>query len=174
MAFRVKDLMISVVPGDGDPECSCGVASKLDPAAARCGAGTYCSCTVETKGMALNQECEGVSYPQCSCGVATAAATPPGNLTTITTVTTVTTVTTIVQGGHSTGLKELMEQLRRVLDEVERQEREPGAPAGLPATKEESEDLERRLSEAIGELQAHRKSLQKPAAPARKGRKDKK
>ena len=170
MAFRVKDLMISVVPGDGDPECSCGVATRIAPEAAPCG-GTLCSCTVETRPVALNQDCGDVSYPNCSCGVATAAATPPpGAMTTITTVTTVTTVTTMVQGGQAAGLKELMEQLRRVLEGIEK----PDPVQGLPKTAEEAADLERRLNEAIQELQAHRKSLQKPAAPPAKGRKGKK
>lgn len=169
MAFRVKDLMIKVVSGDGDPECSCGVATKIAPEAAAC-ADTYCSCTVETK--ALHQDCGGISLPECSCGVATAAATPPpGAMTAITTVTTVTTVTTLVQGGQAPGLKELMEQLRRVLEGIDRKDDQG---AGLPKTAEEAADLERRLSEAIQELQAHRKSLQKPATPPRKGGKGKK
>lgn len=170
MAFRVKDLMIKVVSGDGDPECSCGIATKIAPEAAPCG-GTLCSCTVETRPVALNQDCEQASLPQCSCGVATAAATPPpGAITTVTTVTTVTTITAMVAGG-APGLKELMEQLRRVLEGIDRKDDEG---AGLPKTAEEAADLEQRLSEAIQELQAHRKSLQKPAAPPRKGGKGKK
>ena len=172
MAFRVKDLMIKVVSGgdNGDPECSCGVATKIAPEAAPCG-GTLCSCTVETREIAFNQNCEEASLPQCSCGVATAAATPPpGAMTTITTVTTVTTITAMVAGG-APGLKELMEQLRRVLEGIDRKDDEG---AGLPKTAEEAADLEKRLSEAIQELQAHRKSLQKPATPPRKGGKGKK
>jgi len=169
MAFRVKDLMIKVVSGDGDPECSCGVATKIAPEAAPCG-GTLCSCTVETREIAFNN-CPEASLPECSCGVATAAATPPpGAMTTVTTVTTVTTITAMVQGGQVPGLKELMEQLRRVLEGIEK----PDPVQGLPKTAEEAADLERRLSEAIQELQAHRKSLQKPAAPARKSSKGKK
>ena len=170
MAFRVKDLMIKVVSGDGDPECSCGIATKIAPEAAPCG-GTLCSCTVETRPVALNQDCEQASLPQCSCGVATAAATPPpGAITTVTTVTTVTTITAMVAGGQAPGLKELMEQLRRVLEGIEK----PDPDQGLPKTADEAADLERRLSEAIQELQAHRKSLQKPATPPRKSGKGKK
>jgi len=173
MAFRVKDLMIKVVSGgdNGDPECSCGVATKIAPEAAPCG-GTLCSCTVETRGIAFDQNCEQASLPQCSCGVATAAATPPpGNITTVATITTVTTITAMVAaGGQTPGLRELMEQLRRVLEGIEK----PDPVQGLPKTAEEAADLERRLSEAIQELQAHRKSLQKPAAPQKKSGKGKK
>ena len=172
MAFRVKDLMIQVVPGGGDGEaCSCTIATKVEPAEAGCG-GTLCSCTMETKIVAAAEPCGGATLQECSCTIATAAVTPPpGALTTITTVTTVTTVTAIAGGGRVPGLRELMDQLRRVLEESERQ----GAPGGgLPQTVEESEDLERRLSEAIKELQDQRKSLHKAKAPAKKGRKGKK
>ena len=172
MAFRVKDLMIKVVSGgdNGDPECSCGVATKIAPEAAPCG-GTLCSCTVETREIAFNQNCEEASLPQCSCGVATAAATPPpGAITTVATITTITTITAMVAGGQVPGLKELMEQLRRVLEGIEK----PDPIQGLPKTAEEAADLERRLGEAMQELQAHRKSLEKPATPPRKASKGKK
>lgn len=174
MAFRFKDLMIQVVPqgGGGDaPVCTlaskepdpaaipCTLASKIDPAnapAAACpeASQAQCTCTLATK----------MEPPPAMFGCTLASRIEPHALGTITTVTTVTTVTTLAQGGagHRGGdLASLKAQLRAALEDVERQERAQQG-GGLPATVEEADDLERRLREAIEELQDHRKTLQRP------------
>ncbi|HWM91178.1 MAG TPA: hypothetical protein VN493_10455 [Thermoanaerobaculia bacterium] len=195
MAFKIRDLMIQVVSGQdggGDPECSCGPASMRDddpgmaarPEPCTCGpasriepmAATPCSCGPETMWPRPAKDYE----PRCTCGVATMGFEDPApGLTTITTVTTVTTVTTLVQGGgRPKDLKALKEELRRLLEELERRERSHAQePAGLPKTVEEADDLERRLQGAIKELRDHKETLKKPDAPApgqQKGRKGRK
>lgn len=174
MAFKFKDLMVQVINDDGEP-CTCGPATR-DPAAA-----TPCTCGPETRPMAAaivpctvasaidpaGIICGAASAGFCgaasagACGAATAGFR---TLAAITTVTTVTTVTTLVGGaGPHTDFRTLKEQLRQALDDLERQE--AGAQgAGLPATAEEADDLERRLKEAIEELQDHKKTLRKGAA----------
>ncbi len=181
MAFRFKDLMIQVVPqgqgGGDDPVCTlaskepdpaalmpCTLASKPDELAARgCAEATeaQCSCTLATK--------ESPIPAAIACTLASRIepwnprTIDPAALGTITTVTTVTTVTTLVQGGGGSrggDLASLKSQLRAALEDIERQERAQQGD-GLPATVEEADDLERRLREAIEELQDHRKTLQK-------------
>lgn len=176
MAFRFKDLMIQVVPqGGGEDDPVCTLASKEpDPQG-------IVPCTlaskIEPEGLAKGGACDGASEAQCTCTLATKQEPAmiactlasriiprlPGTeaLGTITTVTTVTTVTTLVQGGGGGSLASLKAQLRAALEDVERQERAQEEPS-LPATVEEADDLERRLREAIEELQNHRKTLQRP------------
>ena len=159
MAFRFKDLMIQVVPqgrGGDEDDPACTLASKEpDPAGLAAGcreaSEAQCTCTLATK----------MDPTPAMMGCTLASRIEPQALGTITTVTTVTTVTTLVQGGRGGDLASLKAQLRAALVDVERQERAQQGDGGLPATVEEADDLERRLREAIEELQDHRKSLQR-------------
>ena len=186
MAFRIRDLMIQVLKNDGggcagatDPQCTCTIATIIgdpDMAVRPEPLADTGICTIATI-----EPARGV---QAECTIATVGFGPgPGDLTTITTVTTVTTVTTLVQGGgrgRSGDLNSLKEQLRSALEQLERQESaQAQAPERLPATVEETVDLERRLRGAIEELEQHRKNLEQPKAsaarkPAKGGRKGRK
>jgi hypothetical protein len=179
MAFRFKDLMIQVIRQNetGGDEHVCTIASKIggepDPAAVM-------PCTLASMiDPARVMPCTPATYPDSEhCPMQMLAGQGGGITPAITTVTTVTTVTTLVAGTGrgAADLSSLKQQLRQALDQVEAQERASAAqaPAGLPATMEEAEDLERRLREAVEELQAHKKTLQKPAKPGTKAGKGKK
>lgn len=184
MAFRFKDLMIQVVPkGGGEDDPACTLASK-EPDPAGIVPCTLASQDPETGGgfAARARACAEASEAQCTCTLATKMDPVPAMigctlasrietqaLGTITTVTTVTTVTTLVQGGRGGDLASLKAQLRAALEDVERQERAQQGDGGLPATVEEADDLERRLREAIEELQDHRKTLQRSEKGAESG-----
>ncbi|HYN21702.1 MAG TPA: hypothetical protein VE078_12130 [Thermoanaerobaculia bacterium] len=168
MAFKFKDLMIQVVNEDGDP-CSCEPATRAEPA----GAVPPCSCEPATRidpaGIVCMPATAGICQPATAGVCQPATAGFAGAITMITTVTTVTTVTTLVGGaGPRTDLRTLKEQLRQILDDLERQESTGSQAAGLPASAEEADDLERRLKEAIEELQDHKKTLRKAAAKGSK------
>ncbi|MES1243805.1 MAG: hypothetical protein ABUT39_19525 [Acidobacteriota bacterium] len=179
MAFRFKDLMIQVVAnkggGEGDPICTlatmdpdpkpegivpCTLATEPPPPTT-IPAGIM-PCTLATEpyppttggGFALLRA--GTGQETGICTLATMFPTP--GLMAAATVTTVTTVTTLVQAAP-TNLKDLKEQLRRSLAEIERREQADA----LPRTAEEADDLERRLEGALQELREHRKTLAKGA-----------
>lgn len=167
MAFRFKDLMIQAVPqgqGGGEDDPACTLASKEpDPAGLAAGcreaSEAQCTCTLATK----------MDPVPAMFGCTLASRIEPQALGTITTVTTVTTVTALVQGGRGGDLASLKAQLRAALEDVERQERAQQGDGGLPTTVEEVDELERRLREAIEELQAHRKTLQQSGAGSKGG-----
>ena len=177
MAFRFKDLMIEVLPGDADaanatcPTLSmdparqagtCGTIS-MDPAQAACGGSI---CTTVSQGTAL-MAVAGCPAATGICGTLTMPPTPYALLA----VCGGTLCGTLTMWGAAqvTGsLPALKQQLQQALQQIEAQERAAaqGAAAGLPTTAEEADDLQRRLNEAIEELQEHRKTL----APAKKGK----
>lgn len=168
MAFRFKDLMIEVLPGDADAaNATCPTISMIDAAQAACG-GTLCT-TVSQGTVAMAPA--GCPAATGICGTLTMPPTPLALLA----VCGGTLCGTLTMWGASLGtgsLPALKQQLQQALQQIEAQERTAaqGAAAGLPATAEEADDLARRLNEAIEELQEHRKTL----APTAKGRKGKK
>ncbi|MFL6293396.1 MAG: hypothetical protein ACJ759_21080 [Thermoanaerobaculia bacterium] len=198
MAFRFKDLMIQVIPssGTGGDEQICTLASKVDedpagavpPCTPASSPAAIVPCTLATKVEPAYVTCTPATAPAAIVPCTLASQIPPtfgafgaaggGTAAAITTVTTVTTVTTLVAGAGAgagaSNLPSLKQQLRQALDQVEAQERAAAqAQPRLPQTVEESDDLARRLREAIEELQEHRKSLQQPGASAKKARKGK-
>ncbi len=150
--------------------------------------GSYCP-TISVQPMALT--CPTISViPQAAvCGGSfcptisvmnamycpTASATMGGGLpqTAIGGCPTLTVPTIGMAGGGAASLAALKQQLQQALAQVEEQEK--ALQPGLPQTLEETEDLERRMVEAVEELREHKKTLQggqeKPAArPAKKAR----
>lgn len=163
MAFKFKDLMISVTSGGGGETPICTV-DTVDPKPAALAA----TCTVDTV--------FGAAYGlrlQTGQGICTLDTVRPNAFATVTTVTTVTTLVQSAPGAGTVSLAQLKAQLQQALADVERQEREQQAQ-GLPATIEEADDLEHRLKGALKELQEHRKTLEKGAKESSKPRKGKK
>lgn len=192
MAFRFKDLMIEVLPGGADPaNATCGTLSmdparqagtcgtlSMDPAQAACGAETYCP-TISQPAQAA---CGGTLCPTLSmdpmrlaCGgtICPTLSQWPTPMVAAAGTTGILCGTLTMFGAPQArvGLSTLKQHLQQALEQVEAQERAAAqGAAGLPATAEEADDLERRLREAIEELQEHRKTL----APAKTGAKARK
>lgn len=197
MAFRFKDLMVSVTSGGGtdDPICTIATMKEPDPAgqAATCTVDTMdparqaYTCTVDTMDpLRQAHTCTVDTMPGIAglrraggneTGICTIATMFPSVMA-LTTVTTVTTLAQAVSPGAGS-LAELKGQLQQALADVERREREAQAAQALPQTVEEANELERRLEGALQELRDHRKSLEKggakgPKKEAPKARKPKK
>lgn len=179
MAFRFKDLMVSVSSGGGadDPICTIDtMKGEPDPAgqAATCTVDTMdparqaYTCTVDTmKPAGLAYTCTVDTMPGLrraggtgtDTGICTIATMFPSVMA-LTTVTTVTTLAQAVSPG-ATNLAQLKSQLQSALADVEQREREQRESQALPKTVEEAADLERRLEGALQELRDHRKTLEK-------------
>ena len=174
MAFKLKDLMINVVPpgaAQGRPGCApasgaaqfCGTASA--GAAGFCGtasAGAAGFCGTASAGAAgfcgtasagAAGFCGTASAPAAFCGTASAGAQFCG------------TASAGVAAGDPRavleGLMLLKQQLLHALAQVEEQEKALEA-ACRPQSLEEAEELERHLRGALEELEQHKVSLRQP------------
>lgn len=174
MAFKLKDLMISLLPGPG---AACPTASAPDaqlcPTAS---AGRFCPaasvqvvfcptvsapvfllpatpaqfCPTASAGLQL-QFCPTASAGRfCPTASAEAAAEPACP----------TASAPMESAAGAEGLAALKQQLQQALAQVEEQERALAA-SQLPQTLAEAEDLEARLRGALEELQQHKEALKK-------------
>lgn len=178
MAFKFKDLMVSVGPRGGVDEPVCTL-DTMKPAGAPAPRGITCTvdtmdpagqaitCTVDTMDPAgqahtCTVDTMGIRRAGTGQGVCTLDTMFPAGfgggmagMAALTTVTTVTTVTTLVQAVSpgAASLAQLKAQLQQALADKQ--------PEPLPGTVEEAEDLERRLEGALEELRDHRRALEK-------------
>ncbi|HVG07956.1 MAG TPA: hypothetical protein VNM67_09635 [Thermoanaerobaculia bacterium] len=159
MAFRFKDLMVEVVGAGDRANLTCPTLS-VDPANLTCP--TLSIPAAQAAAGGTTGVCPTLSFTPVYAAMIATPGTICGTLT----------MPAAAQGTQN--LTALKQQLQQALQQVEAQERAAAGP-GLPATAEEADDLDRRLREALEELQEHKKTLQKPAQPgtkkATKGRK---
>ncbi len=159
MAFKLKDLMIDVLPGAQgaqavNPAAQCPIPSAVTHLAA----GIVCPipsahttlcpypsahypCPIPSAQIVAQGICPMFSAVQPSLTCAAALAQP-------------------TDGTHMANLAILKQQLQQALDQVNQHEAAVHA-AAKPQTVEEAEALETQLQGALAELQAHKADLQK-------------
>lgn len=194
MAFKIKDLMINVLPSGTEAVCGLGTCRPLtgvcDPLHAGTCACTHCSacsvCSLQcTGGCTIHQctaACSILCTQGCTCTFCTAHCTALGatcgpctgqcsfQCTHPATWPQITTACPQYPVGSDpeasfTALSALKEQLKQQLAEVEQQH--AAAEAGLlPQSVEEADMLTKKLQEALDELKAHRAELAKKPKPA--------
>lgn len=168
MAFKLKDLMISLVPGG---ERACPTASA--PADAR-----FCPTASAGRMQVQVVFCPTVSAPVLVmpatpyqfCPTASAGFCPTASagfqfcptasaeMGAEACPTASAPAESVASGAE--GLSALKQQLQQALAEVEEQEKAMAEP-GLPQTVAEAEELEKKLREALEELRQHKEKLKK-------------
>lgn len=174
MAFKLKDLMISLLPPGGERACPTASApeAQLCPTAsadfcptASAGRGVqvvFCQtasapvlvvpatpfCPTASAGFCPTASAGLKFCPTASAEAAVAEACPTAS------------APAEASAGGAEGLALLKQQLQQALEQVEAQEKAMAEP-GLPQTVAETEELEAKLREALEELRQHKENLQK-------------
>ena len=142
--FKIKDLMIKVIPSDGDPAvrtCNDGCTHYTN-----CG-----ECTMDT-----NWGCDMGTVCACSnCSMCTGGCSYYPSCAGCTKVQTIKTTS---KGGFSGNLSDLKEALKQQLAAVEEQEKRV-AEQMTPQTLEDAEALEGKLTEALEEVRLLKEQL---------------
>jgi len=168
MAFKLKDLMIHVLPGaQGEkaanlaaPAAQCPLPSGTQPfvAAVVCplpSQPTVCPWPSAHQVMAqaicpiISAQNQPVIFAQLDCPMFSAGSPS---------FTCVGAAALSPDTSHIANLAALKQQLQQALDQVTQQEAAAHA-AAKPQTVEEAEALEKQLQDALAELQAHKQSL---------------
>ncbi len=156
MAFKLKDLMIDVLPA-GRPQFGTACATH-----------TIAPC-INNSHLCVNPSfCAYPSAVQCTlhsltvCPNLSGIYCPYGSIVVTTTILTTgcggSIDPTYVLGGQQVDLATLKEQLRAALTQVEEQERAAEA-AARPQTQEQAADLEAKLEGALEEVRSMKKTL---------------
>ncbi|SRR6266545_2048873 len=142
MAFKLKDLIISLLPHGEDEACP-PLPGLCSPVSAH-----VMFCRTASPPIVILPECARTAGVDRDCartaGVVAECARTVG----------------LAAPGGAQDLATLKQQLQHALAQVEEQERAQTA-SHLPQTLEEAEDLETRLRGALEELQQHKNSLKK-------------
>jgi len=144
MAFKLKDLFISLLPHGEAPACPPQPLGLCAPLSAH-----VVFCRTASPPIIILPECARTA------GIAQECARTVGVVQEC-----ARTVGLVAEAGGAQNLAALKQQLQHALAQVEEQER---AQAGshMPQTLEEAEDLEARLRGALEELQQHKNDLKK-------------
>jgi hypothetical protein len=166
MPFKVRDLMIDVLPeAGGGANLGCYPGTRITCFAGTCDIctqkptidcnPTFWQCLISCTCTGCTRTCPPISCPKGSCGW----SPPIDQFTELQTV-------VLNQPGmvaNPQNLKELKAQLRQALAQVEAQER-MAEESMRPQSLEEADMLEQKLTEALEELRQHREELRRRSA----------
>jgi hypothetical protein len=170
MAFKLKDLIISLLPKGA--ERACPTASAIDPRF--CPTASAAFCPTASAGRIQVVFCPTPSAPVLVmpatpfCPTASAAFCPTASAARDCPTASAQMAAEACPGASAPGesvegpegLAALKQQLQQALAEVEEQEKALAEPQ-LPQTVAETEELEAKLREALEELRQHKESLKK-------------
>jgi hypothetical protein len=174
MAFKLKDLIISLLPQAG-AERACPTASAIDPRFCPTASADFCptasaarvqvvfcptaSAPVLVMPATPFQFCPTASAAFCPTASAALQFCPTASAAEAAEACPTASAPTESAAGRE-GLAALKQQLQQALAQVEEQEKAMAEPQ-LPQTVAETEELEAKLREALEELRQHKENLKK-------------